>query len=117
MNKKKFKYYSLKNIQRKDATYNVIFGERSNGKTYAVLKQALENYKKDGSQFAYVRRWQDDIKARRASTIFNGLQDDGTIAKLFNNEYTGVTYYSGKFYLCTYDEKGKAIYSDSDVLG
>lgn len=54
MNRKKnFKYYSLKNIQRKDATYNVIFGERSNGKTYAVLKQALENYKKDGSQFAY----------------------------------------------------------------
>lgn len=116
-NRKKFKYYSLKNIQRKDATYNVIFGERSNGKTYAVLKQALENYKKDGSQFAYVRRWQDDIKARRASTVFNGLQDDGTIAKLFNDEYMGVTYYSGKFYLCTYDDKGKAIYSDNDVLG
>ena len=46
MTKKKFNYYSLKNIQRKNATYNVIFGERSNGKTYAVLKQALENYKK-----------------------------------------------------------------------
>ena len=91
MSKKKFKYYSLKNIQRKDATYNVIFGERSNGKTYAVLKQALENYKKDGSQFAYVRRWQDDIKARRASTVFNGLQDDGTISKLFNNKDTGGT--------------------------
>ena len=43
MTKTKFKYYSLKNIQQKNATYNVIFGERSNGKTYAVLKQALEN--------------------------------------------------------------------------
>ncbi len=117
MVKNKFHYYSLKNIQRKDATYNVIFGERSNGKTYAVLKLALENFKKDGSQFAYVRRWQDDIKTRRASTVFNALQDDGTIAKLFNGEYTGVTFYSGKFYLCTYDDKGKAIYSDSDVLG
>lgn len=117
MTKKKFHYYSLKNIQRKDATYNVIFGERSNGKTYAVLKQALENYKKDGSQFAYVRRWQDDIKARRASTVFNGLAEDGTIEKLFDGEYTGVTYYSGKFYLCTFDDNGKAIYSDSDVLG
>ena len=91
MTRNKFRYYSLKNIQRKNATYNVIFGERSNGKTYAVLKQALENYKEDGSQFAYVRRWQDDIKARRASTVFNGLQDDGTIAKMFNGEYTGVT--------------------------
>ena len=92
MTKKKFNYYSLKNIQRKNATYNVIFGERSNGKTYAVLKQALENYKKDGSQFAYVRRWQDDIKARRASTVFNGLAEDGTIEKLFDGAYTGVTY-------------------------
>ena len=117
MAKKRFKYYSLNNIQRKNATYNVIFGERSNGKTYAVLKQALENYKKDGSQFAYVRRWQDDIKARRASTVFNGLAEDGTIEKLFDGEYTGVTYYSGKFYLCTFDDNGKAIYSDSDVLG
>lgn len=117
MTKNKFHYYSLKNIQRKNATYNVIFGERSNGKTYAVLKQALENYKKDGSQFAYVRRWQDDIKARRASTVFNGLTEDGTIEKLFDGAYTGVTYYSGKFYLCTFDDNGKAIYSDSDVLG
>lgn len=115
--KRKFNYYSLNNIQKKNATYNVIFGERSNGKTYAVLKLALENFRKDRSQFAYVRRWQDDIKARRASTVFNGLQEDGTIAKIFNDEYSGVYYYAGKFYLCSYDDKGKPVYSDSDVLG
>lgn len=33
---KKPKYYRLKNILQKNATYNVMFGERSNGKTYAV---------------------------------------------------------------------------------
>ena len=55
--------------------------------------------------------------ARRASTVFNGLTEDGTIEKLFDGAYTGVTYYSGKFYLCTFDDNGKAIYSDSDVLG
>ena len=30
------KYYSTAAIDKRDATYNVIFGERSNGKTYAI---------------------------------------------------------------------------------
>ena len=80
------KFYSLKNILAKDAQYNMIIGERSNGKTYAVLDYALKNYCEQHKQLAYVRRWQDDIKARRASTIFNGLAEDGTISKMFNDE-------------------------------
>ena len=31
-------YYSLDKILSKKATYNLIIGERSNGKTYAVKK-------------------------------------------------------------------------------
>lgn len=113
----KFKYYSLKKIQQKKSTYNVIFGERSNGKTYAVLHYVLEKFMKDRQQFAYVRRWKEDVIGRRASSVFNALTSDGEIEKLSNGEYTGVYYYSGRFYLCTYDDKGKAIYSDSDLLG
>lgn len=113
----KFKYYSLKKIQQKKSTYNVIFGERSNGKTYAVLHYVLEKFMKDRQQFAYVRRWKEDVIGRRASSVFNALASDGEIEKLSNGEYTGVYYYSGRFYLCTYDDKGKAIYSDSDLLG
>lgn len=41
---KKQKFYSLDNILSHNATYNVIFGERSNGKTYSVLKLGLENF-------------------------------------------------------------------------
>ena len=32
------KYYTLTRILRADATYNIVIGQRSNGKTYAVLK-------------------------------------------------------------------------------
>ena len=35
--KEKSNYYSLDKILSKNAQYNLIFGERSNGKTYAVL--------------------------------------------------------------------------------
>lgn len=36
------KFYDLKAILSKNADYNVIFGERSNGKTYAALRYGLE---------------------------------------------------------------------------
>ena len=113
----KYKYYSLNNIKKKNATYNVIFGERSNGKTYAVLKEALKLFKNEGKQFAYVRRWQTDIRGRRSQAIFSALEANGEIEKIFNGQYTGVYYYAGRFYLCTYDDNGKAVYSDTDILG
>ena len=40
----KQKYYDLNPILKLDADYNIIFGERSNGKTYAVLKYMIEQY-------------------------------------------------------------------------
>lgn len=117
MTTKKFKYYSLNRIKNKKAVYNLIFGERSNGKTYAVLHEVLEQWFKDKSQFAYVRRWKEDVTGRRASNVFNALKDDGTIAKLSNGEYEGVYYYAGRFYMCSYDDNGKAVYGDNDLLG
>lgn len=110
------KYYSPGAINRKNATYNVIFGERSNGKTYALLKQSIEYYLKDGSQTAYVRRWQEDITGRRASRLFSALCENGEVEKLSKGEYTGVHYWAGKWFLCTYDENGKPIYSDQDII-
>lgn len=110
------KYYSLNKIDKKQATYNVIFGERSNGKTFALLKRSIENFVKNGSQSAYVRRWQEDITGRRASRLYSGLNESGEIEKITKGEFTGVHYYAGKFYLCNYDEKGKPIYSDADII-
>ena len=110
------KYYNTSRIDKKNATYNVIIGERSNGKTYAVLKKGLIEYFKNGSQIAYVRRWKEDIIGRRASQLFSGLIENSEVSKLSNNEFSGVHYYAGKWYLCNYDDKGKAIYADSDII-
>ena len=111
------KYYSLENIKKTGATYNVIFGERSNGKTYSVLLEGLKEYVKHGGQLAIVRRWKEDITGRRASDIFSAINSNNEVAKLTNNKYTGITYFAGKFYLCNYDENGKPIYSlDNDCF-
>ena len=38
------KYYSLNNILKKHAQYNVIFGKRSNGKTFACLEYGIKEF-------------------------------------------------------------------------
>ena len=37
-------YYNIRSLLSKNAIYNIIIGERSNGKTYAVLKYGVEQY-------------------------------------------------------------------------
>ena len=70
------KYYSLNKIKKKNAVYNVIFGERSNGKTYALLKEGIKVYLEKGVQMAIVRRWKEDITGKRASGIFNAINEN-----------------------------------------
>lgn len=112
------KYYSLKKILSKHCTYNMIIGERSNGKTYSVLKYCLEKFLNKHEQCAIVRRWQEDITGRRASGIFDALNKDGMVEKLSHGKFTNITYYAGKFFLCNIDENGKKIYnSENDCLG
>lgn len=111
------KYYSTKKIDSKNATYNLIIGERSNGKTFALLLKALKAYLKNKSQVGYVRRWKEDITGRRAARLFSGINESNEVEKLTKGEFKGVHYWAGKFYLCNYDDNGKTIYSDLDIIG
>lgn len=109
MSKEKLKYYTLKNILTKGAKYNVIFGERSNGKTYAVLEYAYKRYLETGEQCAIIRRWDEDfIGANSAKTCYDSLMCNGdgvnVIEKLSKGQYNGVEYYAGKYYLTVKDE-------------
>jgi len=68
------KWYSLDNILKHDAQYYMIFGERSNGKSYAVDKYILDKFFKEGEQFAFVKRYEDDIKTKYMSEVFTPLE-------------------------------------------
>ncbi len=101
----KTKYYSLKNILTRNALYNIIIGERSNGKTYAALEYGLKTYFETGGEIAIIRRWVDDFRGKRGATMFAGLVANGLIEKLSRGEWTGVYYWGGRWFLCRYDEK------------
>ena len=68
---KKTKYYRLDNILKKEAQYNIIFGERSNGKTFAVLEHGLKLFAETGKQLAIIRRWKEDFRGKRGQSIFD----------------------------------------------
>lgn len=107
----KGKYWDINPIKKIPAQYRIIFGERSNGKTYGVLKYMIEDYFKRGAQFAYVRRWPDDIKTRKMQQLFESLVKNGEINKITGGAYNGIKYKYGKFYLIatTVDEDGKKV--------
>ena len=54
-------YYSLDNILKYEAQYYIIFGERSNGKSYALGKYVLDNYFTKGEEFVICKRYKEDM--------------------------------------------------------
>ena len=102
-------FYTLDNILKKNADYNVIFGERSNGKTYAALLYGIKEFVNSGykNQTAIIRRWKEDIRGKRAETLYKAIESNGEIEKLTNGEYTEVYYFNGRYYLSNYDEELK----------
>lgn len=101
------KYYSLSRILGKKAKYNLIIGERSNGKTTACLEYALKRYFQKGKKFAYIRRWDEDFKKGRAQSMFNDIVARGVISELSDGKYIGVRYYVGAWYFVYLDDRGK----------
>lgn len=105
------KYYSLKNILAKNAQYNVIFGERSNGKTYAAFEYAIRNYIEKGEQFALVRRWGEDLIGKRGTVMFDSLclngKGENAIKVMSNGKWNAVYYHGSKWYLCNVDNEAR----------
>lgn len=64
------KYYSLDSLKGyEDSQYFMIFGERGNGKSFSVARMAIDKFFEQGEEFVIVKRYEDDIKTRIASTM------------------------------------------------
>lgn len=99
-----FKYYSLKEILKRNAQYNLIIGERSNGKTYAVEKLILENFFRTGKHGAIIRRWREDFRNKRGYAMFAPFVADGTIEKLSGGRFNDILYRNNTWYLVSRKE-------------
>lgn len=97
-------YYSLKKIDSKKALYNVIIGQRSNGKTFAVIEKCIKMYFKTGVRSAYLRRFKEDLTPRNIGKLLDPHIE--LIKKLSKERYNGIQYFRGEFFLVYRDEKG-----------
>lgn len=95
-------YYNMDELASFNSDYNLAIGERSNGKTYQLLLFALFLYVKHGIQSAYIRRWAEDIRGKRGTTLFDNLVVNKEIEFITNGEYTDIYFYSSRWYLCKY---------------
>lgn len=104
----KEKYYSLQKILSNNADYNMIYGERSNGKTTAVLDYGLDDHINSGykNQIAIIRRWEEDFKGK-GKQIFDGIVALGWVEKKTNGKYNSIYYFSQRWYLCRYNKDGE----------
>lgn len=105
--------WDVRNILSKEAVYNVIYGERSNGKTYGVLLYGLISFFNDNSEMAIVRRMDEDFRGKRGATMFKALQENGVISLLSNGKYHGLKYYSHRWYFTQKNENGDEIMTDT----
>lgn len=103
MNKKlDIKWYSLDNILKYDVQYYMIFGERSNGKSFAVDTYLIDKFFNDGKQFAFLKRFEEDIKTKYMSEVFNPLED--YILEKYNHR---IKFYRGCWLLYEDGTEGK----------
>ena len=102
-------FYNISKLLKTGAKYYIVFGERSNGKTFQILLYGLKKYLKTGGQIAVLRRWKEDFRGKRAAAYFDNLVCDANgvnhIEELTKGKYSNVVYNAGKWYLAYYDEE------------
>ena len=108
-------YYTLKDIKKEKCQYNIILGERSPGKSYAVKCEALERaYKSGEPSMAVVRRFEEDIKNSNVTEYFadNNMNREGAAGDIFyltKHEYDSVECIRSIIYFGNRDDNGKFI--------
>ena len=104
MKKKKNLYYSIDEIYKTGADYMMIVGERSFGKTYATLKKALERYRDEGAEIAYIRRYDVDITGSRGAKVWADMVTNGIVKDVTRGRYTDIVYFRRAWYFANWDE-------------
>ena len=101
-----------------NAKYYVIWGERSNGKTFAVLEYAIDKYFATGEQLGLIRRLDENFKGKYGSNMFDNFISNpirgNIIEQKSKGKYNAVKYYSRKWYFCHRDESGTIDLVDSE---
>ena len=103
----------LTQIKKENAPYNIIMSGRSDGKSFAVLEEILDNKLKKGKQGAIIRRWDLDFKRGRGQTMWQNLVSE---QKLKGTGWDNILFKNGCWWLAKFDKKLNTYKMDSTPL-
>ena len=113
---KKNDYWTGDRIRKENADYNIIVGERGNGKTYDIQKMCIEKFLKTGEQCFLLRRWMEDVKPSNAANFWDG----NLLAKLTDmsgGRFRNIVLRGMRYIAVDYDDKGKPIVNEENTIG
>ena len=100
--KKEIKHYNIDNLVSQNADINILFGERSNGKSWQLKhKRAIINYLETGKRFILMRRFREEITNGNIEQYFQDVDVEG----LTKGKYNCITTYRKHIYLSHFDSE------------
>ena len=109
----KTNFHSNKRILETGATWLFLIGMRSNGKSYSVKRDLIEQYWKTKQKFIYLRRYDEDIKENFVTSYFDDMTinkyGEREVYKITGGKYIGVYAYHGGLYFYNFDDNDKIV--------
>ena len=91
----KEKYYSLSAIDKqRPFSYALIFGQKGNGKSFAVKKRIIEDFIAGRGEFVYLRRFHDEAKTHLVTAQFA----DMPVMDMTGGDYDRIEAYQNGLY-------------------
>lgn len=102
---KQITHYNLDELDKQNAIINILYGERSNGKSWQLKhKKGVLKYLKTGKRFILMRRWKEEITTEKIEQYFT----DVDVIGLTDGKYNCISMYKKQLFLSNYDnESGK----------
>lgn len=107
------RFYNGAALWAASAPWNVILSERSDGKSLWFLKQVVIDYFETGHKFAYVRRYEDNIKQKDVNLYFKDPNFISWLQKY--TDFVGIRCNRGELWLRGLGDDGKEI--DVELIG
>lgn len=88
-------FYTLRDIHAMKCIWNIIYGDRAKGKSFAVKDESLSYaWKTQKPTIGYIRRYRDDITSELVSKYFMD-RDINIVEKITKGEWDMIDYYRG----------------------
>lgn len=101
MENNKIPRYNIDNLIKENAQYNIVYGERSNGKSYQLKHKVMmtKSVIYGDECFMLVRRRKDEITTEKIERYF----EDVDVSALTNGQYDKITMWRRELFLSTFD--------------